>query len=255
MSVAPADLFDLTGRVALVTGASSGLGVEFALSLRAAGATVAIAARRTERLDDLASEHPGLHAVQCDVADEESVCSSVARVVANLGTIDVLVNNAGITSYGPGESESVADLRRVLEVNLVGAFAFCQQVGRVMLAQGSGSIVNISSILGSVASAPIPASAYCASKGALTQLTRELAVQWAGRGVRVNALAPGYFPSEAASPLLDSDFGEKHVTRNTPAGRPGRAGELNGALLLLASDAGSYINGQILHVDGGWTAR
>ena len=251
----PQQLFDMTGRVALITGASSGLGVGFALALRAAGATVIAMARRVDRLEQLAAEHPGLVPVACDVADEAAVEQVVKTLVAEHGAIDVLVNNAGTTSSAPAEDESLADVRRVLEVNLVGAYALCQQVGRGMLERRSGSIVNISSMLGQVASAPINQAAYCASKGALDQLTRELAAQWAGRGVRVNSLAPGYFPSELSTPFLESEWGAKHVARNAPLGRPGRPGELDGALLLLASDAGSYITGQVLTVDGGWTVR
>ncbi|MCX2930845.1 SDR family oxidoreductase [Mycobacterium sp. CVI_P3] len=251
----PAQLFDLTGRTALVTGASSGLGVQFALTLRAAGANVVVAARRSDRLAGLCESHPGLTAVTCDVSDPSSVESAHREVEGSVGNVDILVNNAGLSIPARAEEESLDDFRYVLDVNLVGAFRLTQLVGRQMIANGGGSIVNVASILGLVASAPNRQAAYCASKGALINMTRELAVQWARYGIRVNALAPGFFPSEATADLLEDEAGASYVRRNTPMNRTGRAGELSGALLLLASDAGSYLTGQVLAVDGGWTAR
>jgi NAD(P)-dependent dehydrogenase (short-subunit alcohol dehydrogenase family) len=251
----PGQMFDLTGRTALVTGASSGLGVEFALALRAAGANVVVAARRADRLASLCQAHPGLTAVACDVSDSASVASAHREVSDRVGNVDILINNAGLSIPARAEEESLDDFRYVLDVNLVGAFQLCQLVGRQMIENGGGSIVNVASILGLVASAPNRQAAYCASKGAIINMTRELAVQWARYNIRVNALAPGFFPSEATADLLDDDAGATYVRRNTPMSRSGRSGELSGALLLLASDAGSYLTGQVLAVDGGWTAR
>jgi NAD(P)-dependent dehydrogenase (short-subunit alcohol dehydrogenase family) len=254
-AVTPAQLFDLTGHTALITGASSGLGVQFALALRAAGAKVVVAARRADRLATLCQHNPGLTAVACDVSDPASVESAHREVEDRVGYVDILINNAGLSIPARAEEESLDDFRYVLDVNLVGAFRLTQLVGRRMIENGGGSIVNVASILGLVAAAPNRQAAYCASKGGLINMTRELAVQWARYNIRVNALAPGFFPSEATAELLDDDAGASYIRRNTPMGRPGRSGELCGALLLLASDAGSYITGQVLAVDGGWTAR
>lgn len=254
-AVAPDRMFDLTGRSALVTGASSGLGVQFALTLQAAGAKVVVAARRADRLTALCEANPGLTAVSCDIAEPESVEAAHREVQDRVGDIDILVNNAGTSIPARAEEESLTDFQYVLDVNLLGAFRLTQLVARRMIERDGGSIVNVASILGLVAAAPNRQAAYCASKGALINLTRELAVQWARYNVRVNALAPGFFPSEATAELLDDEAGSSYIRRNTPMARPGRAGELCGALLLLAGDAGSYITGQVIAVDGGWTAR
>jgi NAD(P)-dependent dehydrogenase (short-subunit alcohol dehydrogenase family) len=176
-------------------------------------------------------------------------------VEERVGAVDILVNNAGTSIPARAEDESLTDFQYVLDVNLVGAFRLTQLVGRKMIERGEGSIVNVASILGMVAAAPNRQAAYCASKGGLINLTRELAVQWARYNVRVNALAPGFFPSELTTELLDDDAGGAYIRRNTPMARAGRAGELSGALLLLASGAGSFITGQVIAVDGGWTAR
>jgi NAD(P)-dependent dehydrogenase (short-subunit alcohol dehydrogenase family) len=251
----PAEMFDLDGHIALVTGASSGLGVQFALALQTAGAQVVIAARRADRLKALCEAHPGLTAVACDIADPTSVESAYREVSDRVGAVDILINNAGMSVPARAEEESLTDFRYVLDVNLVGTFSLTQLVGRGMIERCGGSIVNVASILGMVAAAPNRQAAYCASKGGLINLTRELAVQWARHNIRVNALAPGFFPSEATSELLDDDAGAAYIRRNTPMARPGRDGELCGALLLLASNAGSFITGQVIAVDGGWTAR
>ena len=251
----PDQIFDLTGRTALVTGASSGLGVQFALALHAAGAKVVVAARRTDRLAMLCADYQGLTAVSCDLANPASIEAAHGEVEDRVGEVDILVNNAGTSIPARAEDESLTDFQYVMDVNLVGAFRLTQLVGRGMIERGSGSIVNVASILGIVAAAPNRQAAYCASKGGLINLTRELAVQWARYNVRVNALAPGFFPSELTTELLDDEAGGSYIRRNTPMARAGRAEELCGALLLLASNAGSYITGQVIAVDGGWTAR
>jgi NAD(P)-dependent dehydrogenase (short-subunit alcohol dehydrogenase family) len=251
----PSAIFDLSGQVALVTGGSSGLGRRFALVLSAAGATVAICARRRDRLQEVAATAERLVPVQCDVTDEAAVVAMVEQLGTDLGRIDILVNNAGGHIISAAEDESLADFRRVMDLNLTSVFHLTRLVGRRMLAQGRGSIINIASIMGLVASSPVKEASYCASKGAVVNLTRELAVQWAGRGVRVNCIAPGWFPSELTAEMLKDDKSIRWLERNTPMRRAGRPGELDGALLLLAGAASSFITGQTITVDGGWTAR
>ncbi|MGI8664154.1 MAG: SDR family NAD(P)-dependent oxidoreductase [Acidimicrobiales bacterium] len=250
--------FSLTGRIAIVTGASSGLGDRFARVLHAAGATVVVGARRTERLEALAGElGDRVVPVTCDVAvDADCETLHAAALDAGAGRIDVLVNNAGIGGPVPAEVEDPAGFRRVIDVNLNGLFVLSQLTARTMLEQGSGSIVNIASVLGLVAAAPIMQASYCASKGAVVNLTRELACQWARRGVRVNAIAPGWFPSEMTSAdMFGNDDAMRFLRRNCPMGRGGAEHELDGVLLFLASEASSYTTGQIIAVDGGWVAR
>jgi NAD(P)-dependent dehydrogenase (short-subunit alcohol dehydrogenase family) len=243
--------FSVEGRVAVVTGASSGLGRRFCRTLHGAGATVVGLARREDRLREIERELPGFTGIRFDVTDSPS--ATVAQVLASTGRIDVLVNNAGYGDPVSALEEILDDFRRVLEVNLVGAFALSQHVGAAMVAAGSGSIINITSIYGEVAAWPLPNAAYSASKAALAHLTRDLACQWGSAGVRVNAIAPGFFPSEGTGEFLAGDRGEKFVANRTPLGRSGREDELDGPLLFLASDASSYVTGHVLVVDGGWT--
>lgn len=250
----PTNLFRLDGRVAIVTGGSSGLGARFARVLRGAGAEVVVAARRLERLQALAEE-TGAHPVECDISVDADVERLVAASLERFGRIDVLVNNAGTSSTGPAEDEPIDLFRQVMEVNVNGLFHLTQLVARGMIERRSGSIVNIASILGLVGSSPIKQSSYCASKGAVVNLTRELGAQWARKGVRVNAIAPGWFPSEMTADMVGDDSSEAFVASNCPMGRFGDETELDGALLYLASDASTYCTGQILAVDGGWTAR
>jgi hypothetical protein len=247
------DPFSIDGRVAIVTGASSGLGERFARVLHGAGATVVAAARRTDRLEALAADlGERLIPVACDV----SVDDDCRRLVEAAGPrIDILVNNAGIGTTQPAEDEALEGWRQVIDVNLTGLFVLSQLAGRTMLAQGSGSIVNIASVLGLVAAAPIKQASYCASKGAVVNLTRELGCQWARKGVRVNAIAPGWFPSEMTSDMTDDPSSTEFVRRNCPMGRFGAEDELDGVLLFLASDASTYVTGVTIPVDGGWTAR
>jgi NAD(P)-dependent dehydrogenase (short-subunit alcohol dehydrogenase family) len=252
---APAEIFGLDGRVAIVTGASSGLGDRFARVLAAAGARVVGAARRADRLERLASEVDGLEPCVCDVSVDEDLERLVSFTLERFGQVDMLVNNAGVGRAHPAEGEPAEHFRRVIDVNLNAVFMLSRIAARAMLERRSGSIVNIASMYGLVAAAPVAQASYCASKGGVVNLTRELGAQWARRGVRVNALAPGFFPSEMGSEMIEDERSARFLRRNTPIGRPGLPHELDGPLLFLASDASSYMTGQTLVVDGGWTAR
>jgi NAD(P)-dependent dehydrogenase (short-subunit alcohol dehydrogenase family) len=249
------DLLDLEGRVAIVTGASSGLGERFARVLHTAGADVVVAARRADRLERLTDELDGVASCVCDVGREQDLERLVGLAKERFGRIDVLVNNAGVGRAYPAEDEPLEHFRHVVDVNLNALFALSQLVGRVMLEQGSGSIVNIASMFGLVAAAPIKQASYCASKGAVVNLTRQLGAEWARKGVRVNAIAPGFFPSEMTEELLEEPRAHDWMRRNVPIGRAGKPHELDGVLLFLAGDASTYVTGQTIAVDGGWTAR
>jgi NAD(P)-dependent dehydrogenase (short-subunit alcohol dehydrogenase family) len=222
--------------------------------LHAAGAHVVIAARRADRLAALAEELDGVLAVACDVASDDDIDRLVGATLDRHGQIDVLVNNAGVGGPVPAVDETADDFRRTIAVNLTGAFVACQRVGRHMLERETGSIVNVVSMLGLVGSGQVPFPSYTASKGGLVNLTRELAGEWGRGGVRVNALAPGWFPSEMTADLFGDERSMAWVRRKSPMGRAGEPHELDGALLFLASDASSYVTGHILTVDGGWTA-
>jgi hypothetical protein len=248
------DLFSLRGRTAVVTGASAGLGARFAAVLAAAGATVFAAARRVERLAAVAAD-PGIHPVVCDMREERDRHRLVETALATTGRLDVLVNNAATAGATRAADESPDDFADVLAVNLVAPFHLARLVAEAPSPGGARSIVNVASILGLVSAAPMGGAAYAASKAGLVGLTRELAGQWGGAGVRVNALAPGWFRSEMTEALFADATSSAWVERNTMLRRGGANGELDGALLFLASDASSYCTGQVLVVDGGWTAR
>lgn len=243
--------FDLTGRTAWVTGAGKGLGRAMASALAAAGARLAVTSRTEADLRTLAADlGDDTLVLPGSVTDPRFTEDCVRRI----GDLDVLVNCAGISpSFRRSESLPDADWRRVLEVNLDGAFHCARAAGRRMLERGAGSIVNVSSVHGTTGFERI--AAYAASKGGVEALTRVLAVEWAGRGVRVNAIAPGYFATELSHGLITSPTWGETVRRAIPQGRVAQAHELAGAVVFLASDASSYVTGSTLFVDGGWTAR
>ena len=255
------DIFDLSGKTALVTGASSGLGVTLARVLLANGASVVICARRAGILKgvakDLDPSGERVLALTCDVADPSQVTRMAGRSIERFGRVDVLVNNAGIDAEGSPFPERIADgdFAETVRVNLLGVWHCTRILGTEMIADGGGgSIVNISSIGGLGGSKAMMSPGYSAAKAAVINLTQNVAANWADRGVRVNCIAPGYFPSELSEFVRTNPPVTEHVRAQVPIGRFGAPSELAGALLLLASSAGSYITGQTVNVDGGFSA-
>ncbi|HZO70564.1 MAG TPA: glucose 1-dehydrogenase [Ktedonobacteraceae bacterium] len=247
--------FDFSGEVVLVTGGSRGLGLEIAQAFGGAGATVVITARREQWLNEaeqlLKGQGVTVHSMICDVADHASVEQAVQRTIDACGKINVLVNNAGLTWGAPAESMPLDRWHQVMEANVSGTFLMSQAVGRHMLEAGKGAIVNIASIAG-LSGGQLNTVGYNTSKAAVINMTRALAVEWSQRGVRVNAIAPGMFRTRMTEAILQR--AEPFVAQNTPMKRIGQPGEMGPAILFLASDAASYITGQVLAVDGGRSA-
>ena len=246
------DLWRLDGRVALVTGASAGLGARFARVLHAAGAHVIATARRADRLEELA-QHCGnrIQTIAGDIADPHHR-QALIETARPHGRLDVLVNSDGICDDGPLEQQALDDLRRVVEVNLISVMDLCRLAADLLRAAPAASVINVASMYGIVASRS-PMAAYNATKAALINLTRHLAASWGQDGVRVNALAPGYFPTELTGFLADPEF-TQFIRDRTLLARVPVQDELDGPLLFLATDASSYMTGQTLVIDGGWTS-
>lgn len=259
MSQSVLDLcFGIKGQTAIVTGASSGLGVTFAETLAEHGVNLVIAARRYEKLVKVAEEIAGKYGVKVvpvkiDVSQEQDVVSLVRVTVENFGSVEILVNNAGTASLSPSVDMSLEEWKKVIDVNLTGVFLCARTVAREMIKKKYGKIVNLASIYGAVGDI-YPTAPYYASKGAVINLTRALAIEWAPYKINVNAIAPGFFPSEMTETVFKDETALKHILSRTPLGRTGEPMDLKAAITYLASPASNYVTGQTLFVDGGWTA-
>ena len=251
------ECFSLKGKNALVTGSRTGLGAGIAIGLAQAGANVVINGSNEEGIDDVcrAVENCGVKAVRAvaDVADAAACSELIACTVQELGSIDILINNAGIIRRSPAAEYAAEDWSQVLEINLNAVFRLSQLAGRSMLAQGSGKIVNIASLLSFQGGILVPA--YAASKGAVAQLTKALANEWASRGVNVNAIAPGYMETNNTRALRADPVRSRQILERIPAGRWGKPEDLAAAAVFLSSPASDYMHGHVLVVDGGWMAR
>ena len=249
--------FGLGGQVVLVTGSSRGLGRAMAVALARAGADVIVNGREAAGcaavLREVESHGRRALALPADLGDRAQVESLVARAIAWQGRLDVLVNNAGIIRRTPAAEHSDADWDAVLRVNLDGVFTAARAAGRHMLARGSGRIINVASLLSFFGGVTVPG--YAASKGAIAQLTKALSNEWAGRGVRVNAIAPGYMRTDNTAALQSDAARSREIESRIPAGRWGEPGDLEGAVVFLASAASNYVSGHLLTVDGGWCGR
>jgi len=250
-------LFDLTGRVALITGGGAGLGRQMAEGLAEMGANLVLCARKQERCEQAAEELRGLGVATlglgCDVTSPESIQLVVDAVVARFGGIDILINNAGTSWGAPAEEMSLEHWNKVIATNLTGTFLCSQAVGKIMIGQRRGKIINIASIAGMAGSPEaLDAIGYSASKGGVITMTRDLARKWAAHGIHVNAIAPGWFPTRMSSAVIERN--REAFLKSIPLGRFGNDHDLKGAAVFLASSASDYVTGQVLIVDGGQTA-
>ncbi|MDR1976578.1 MAG: glucose 1-dehydrogenase [Campylobacteraceae bacterium] len=251
-------LFDLSGKSAIVTGASSGLGAQFAKALAHQGANVAIVARRVEKLEAVAKEVEALGVkclpIRCDVLNNDDIRDAVAKAKNEYGRIDILVNNAGVARSVSAETQSDEDWHLVINTNLNSVYFFAREVGKVMVEQRYGKIINLGSIHSRAAMLSSGLSGYCASKGGVFMLTKQLAAEWAKYNITVNAIGPSYFRSEMTAGVAKNPQFEQILKAYCPMGRFGEEGELDGAVVYFASDASNFTTGQLLNIDGGWTA-
>jgi NAD(P)-dependent dehydrogenase (short-subunit alcohol dehydrogenase family) len=247
----PLASFSLRGKVVVLTGASSGLGERFARVIDALGATSVLAARRKDRLDALVAHLTSAEGVVCDVSEDGANETLIEGVLDRHGRVDVVIANAGIANAVPAVKEQVSDYREVIEVDLVAPFALARAAQPAMRSQKSGTIVMVASVAGFRSMSLLPQAGYVAAKTGLIGLTRELALQWARYGIRVNALCPGMFPSEMTAEVTGHDEVKSMFEAAMPLGRLGNNDELDGAVAFLASDASSYMTGQTLVIDGG----
>jgi len=250
-------LFDLTGRVAIVTGGSVGLGRQMAESLAEMGANVVLCARKKERCEQAAEElrQAGVQtlALGCDVRNPEQICAVVEATIGQFGRIDILINNAGTSWGAPVEEMRLEHWNKVIETNLTATFLFSQAVGRHMVPQRKGKIINMASVAGLRGASPeLQAIGYHASKGGVIAFTKDLACKWAPHNIQVNAIAPGWFPTHMSAVVIEKN--SEALLKRVPAGRFGSDDDLKGAAVFLASDASSYVTGHVLVVDGGQTA-
>jgi gluconate 5-dehydrogenase len=257
--VKPSELFDLSGHAAIVTGGGSGIGRQMATALAEAGANLVLCARKPERCEEAAAELErdlGMRALglRCDVRDASEVQAVVDRTREELGRVDILVNNAGTSWGAPAEDYPLEGWQKVIDVNLTGVFLFARAAGRAMIEQGGGKIVNIASVAAFGGAPPelMSAVAYNASKAGVVGFTRDLATKWARHGINVNAIAPGWFPSDMNRVLLDASPGP--YLEHIPLGRFGGPDDLKGAVVFLASRASDFVTGQVVVVDGGQSA-
>jgi NAD(P)-dependent dehydrogenase (short-subunit alcohol dehydrogenase family) len=252
-------LFDLTGKTAIVTGGGRGLGAQIAEGFAEAGANVVLCSRRVEACEETAErlqKETGVEclALACDVRNPEDVQRVVDETVARFGRIDILVNNSGASWGAPAEEMPLEAWNKVMDINVTGTFLMAQAVGRVMIGQKAGKIINIASVAGLGGSDPrfMNAIGYSASKGAVISFTKDLAVKWGGHNITVNAIAPGFFPTKMSKELLNR--GGEHILNATPLRRYGSDQDLKGSAVFLASDAANYVTGTVLVVDGGMSA-
>ena len=251
------DKFNLSGKVAIVTGASRGLGQAMAVGLAQAGADIVSVSTNADNLKETDARITNLGrtslTIGCDVSDGEQIKNMIEQVLAHFGKIDILVNNAGIIRREAAHQYSDDDWADVINTNLTGVFRLCRGIGKIMLQQGSGKIINIASLLSFSGGITVPA--YAASKGGVAQLTKALANEWADKGLQVNAIAPGYFATDNTENLRRDEARNQEICGRIPAGRWGDPEDIAGTAVFLSSDAANYVNGHVLLVDGGWMAR
>ena len=256
------ELFDLKGKTAVVTGGYTGIGRQMALALAEAGANVVVCARNLEGCEKTAreiAESTGVKtlALKCDVSSEADVVKMVADTVAKFGSLDILINNAGIAMGGLPEETKREDWDKILDINLTGTFLCAREAAKEMIKAGRGKIINISSVMGYQTTSVVSAPAYVASKGAVVTLTKDLAIRWIKHNISVNAIAPGWFPTNMTEPVISPEFMDmgKELLASIPAGRFGGEDDLKGVTVLLASRASDYITGEVIVVDGGTLSR